>query len=83
MSSENNSSASGSPVVLHLREFFSGGSKYINCVDDAQRPLLSHILNGAVACFFAEELPTVQAVANAHGWIVRLELRTHSSWTPD
>jgi len=63
-----------SPVFLKLEEFTSGGSKYIRCADDAQRPLLSHLLNGAGACFFAEELPKVQMTANAHGWVVYLIL---------
>jgi hypothetical protein len=66
--------AACSPVFLKLEEFTSGGLKYIRCADDDQRPLLSHILNGAGACFFAEELPKVQMTANAHGWVVHLIL---------
>jgi len=60
------------PFTLHLEEFESGGSKYIRCEMDNQRHYLSHLLNGAGACFFAEELPKIQTLANAHGWIVRL-----------
>jgi hypothetical protein len=62
------------PVFLTLQEFTSGGSKYYRCADDTQRPLLSHLLNGAGACFFAEDLPTVQRVANAHGWVLQILL---------
>ena len=68
-----------SPVFLKLEEFTSGGSKYIRCADDTQRPLLSHLLNGAGACFFAEELPKVQMTANAHGWVVHLILENETS----
>jgi hypothetical protein len=71
--------AACSPVFLKLEEFTSGGSKYIRCADDDQRPLLSHILNGAGACFFAEELPKVQMTANAHGWVVHLILENVKS----
>jgi hypothetical protein len=60
------------PFTLHLEEFESGGSKYIRCEMDNQRHYLSHLLNGAGACFFAEELPKIQTLANAHGWIVKL-----------
>ena len=66
--------ATCSPVFLMLQEFTSGGSKYFRCADDIQRPLLSHLLNGAGACFFAEDLPTVQRVANAHGWVLQILL---------
>lgn len=67
-------SGATSSVFLTLQEFTSGGFKYFRCADDIQRPLLSHLLNGAGACFFAEELPTVQRVANAHGWVLKILL---------
>ena len=60
------------PLILHLEEFESGGSKYIRCQSDDQRHYLSHLLSGAGACLFAEDFPRIQTLANAHGWVVRL-----------
>jgi len=56
-------------MKLELDEFESGGSRYIRCKNEDQRHLLSHLLNGAGACFFAEELDKVISLASAHGWV--------------
>jgi hypothetical protein len=56
-------------MQLELEEFEFGGSRYIRCKNEDQRHLLSHLLNGARSCFFAEELDKVLSLASAHGWV--------------
>jgi hypothetical protein len=66
------------PVELRLDEVESAiksagtSGRYWRADAPKDRVLLSHLLNGAGACFEAERLPEVEALAFAHGWQIRL-----------
>ena len=63
-------------AIIELKEFqdgTDGDARYILAETPESRRLLSHLLNGAGACFPKEDMPNIEELAKAHQW--RLSIR--------